>query len=252
MPITRLPAKRLPTKRLPAQRLPNPRMPLIITTVSCCGILALGWFLGVSPQVDAAAASHTALASTELQNAKHRTTLLALIEQHARIDAIRAETLSLRGEIPAGLGLPDLVDEMTAVAAAHGVVITRYGAEEPLSPISLAEAAQASVAPTTEPTGEQPAAPTAGQPTAPAAESIAESAATAPSPRVTAGNLYAVPITLTLSGTPADARAMVGELQHGRRLFLVTSADFVATEPLEESVSEVRGYAYVLIDAATG
>jgi hypothetical protein len=232
------------TTRSPATRLPNSRLPLLITTVSCIGIVALGWFLGVAPQLEAAALARDSLANTELQNAKHRTALLTLAEQHSRIDAIRADALSLRHEVPAGLGLPDLVDEMSAVAAAHRVVITRYAAEEPVSPLSIAVAAQPPIAPDVTDTDTDT---DAAEATTAGATAEVAVLPTTPSARLTGTNLYAVPISLTLSGTPADARATVGELQHGTRLFFVTSAEFVASEPAGESLSEVRGFAYVLV-----
>jgi hypothetical protein len=240
---------RLSTPRTSAPRVPNTRLPLLITTVGCGGIIALGWVLGAAPALDAAALSSEATAATEVTNAEHRATLAILEEQHSRIDEIRADALSLRQEIPAGLGLPDLVDQMSAVAATHSVTITQYAAEEPVSPLELSAAAQPAAA---------PAPATTDTATAPTPLSEAElaaavaAAATAPSSRLSPSNLYAVPITLTLQGTPEDARATLGELQHSTRLFLVTSAEIVSAEPADDSLSEVRGFAYVLIGATAG
>jgi hypothetical protein len=229
-------------------RKPNPRLPLLITTVSCCGIVALGWFLGAAPALEAAALSSASAADTEAQNVIHRATLATLKEQESRIDTIRADVLTLRQEIPTSGRGPDLLDQMSAIAAAHDVSITKYAAEEPVSPLAIAVAAQPATVPA-DPATEQPAAPTA--PTEAELAAAVAAAATAPSSRLTTGNLYAVPISLTLMGTPENARSTLGDLQHGTRLFLVTSAEIVSTVPAHESLTEVRGYAYVLIENVT-
>jgi hypothetical protein len=239
----------------------SPRLPLLVTVVGCGGILALGWVLGAAPALDAAAVSSEATATTEAKNTEHRATLEMLEEQHSHIEEIRADALALRQEIPAGSGGADLVDQISAVAAAHNVVVEQYAAEEPVSPLQLAAAAQPAAAPPvaadTAATDTAAADATAASDTAatPTEEELAAAgalAATAPSSRLTASNLYAVPITLTLRGTPQDARATLGELQHGTRLFLATSAEIVADEPVDQSLSKVRGYAYVLVGGAAG
>ena len=249
-------------------RVPSSRLPLLVTSVSCVGIVTLGWFLGAGPALDSAALSTASITTTNTLNDTHRATLVTLAEQHSHLEDIRADALSLRKELPAGLGLPDLVDQMSAVAASHHVIITQYTAEEPVSPLAIAVASQPP-APVAAPavvgsageSGEgsgNGAAPGDGDAVTPVALTEAEltaavaAAATAPSSRLTTSNLYAVPITLTLSGTPEDARATLGDLQHGTRLFFVTSAEIVSTVPANESLSEVRGYAYVLIGAAIG
>jgi hypothetical protein len=243
-----------------ASRAPS-RIPLLVTTVGSCGIVALGWFLGAAPALDAAALSSAQVISTEALNITHRQTLVTLSEQHARIEEIRTAALALRLEVPAGEGMPDFVDQMSATAAAHGVTITEYIAEEPVAALEIAAATTAATTatapavepapasgPATAPTSDPATAPAAEMPTEPTVETPGTAGATTPSARLTATNLYAVPITLKVKGNPANARAALGDLQHGQRLFLVTFAEIVLAEQAEESVSEVHGYAYVLRD----
>lgn len=196
------------------------RLPRIAATAASVGIVALAWFVGASPQLDAARLAQSDQTTVDAANDALRERLVTLREQHARIDAIRSEVGAVRQQVPAAPALPDLVDQITAIAAANGVEVTSYRAEESLAPLATA------------------------------------AGVTAPSARLTADNLFAVPVTLNLRGSAADTLAAVHQLQMGTRLFLVTSARVVAEEddaaPGEEDgsgeTSELRGYVYVLTE----
>jgi Tfp pilus assembly protein PilO len=241
-----------------------PRIRLLLAAVLSIGILALGWIVGVAPQLEAAALARADRASVEAQNEVHRARIVELQAQFARIDETRAELAALQLQIPEGSDLPGFVDELTAIATAHNVKVTKYTAEEPLSPVAV----QAGIAPpVAEPAPTEPA-PADGSAPADAAAAAdapapddAASAASSTTTNISAGttteNLFAIPVSLSLSGTDLDVRAMLADLEAGPRLFFVTSAKIVAQTDAgtgagsEQGVSEVRGFVYVVPHTTT-
>ena len=221
-----------------------PRMRLILAVLLSLAILVLGWLFGAAPQLDAASLARADRAAVDAQNDVHRDRLVELQAQAARMDETLAEFAALQVQIPDGNALPDFVDELTAIAATHSVQVEQYTAEEPLSPLALHEASTppADVTADTDgtATGDLAGASTT---TAPAATST-----------LTPQNLFAIPVSLSLRGTDTSVRAMLADLQTGPRLFVVTSAKIVADAPgpndsdsaIETSLSEVRGYVYVV------
>jgi hypothetical protein len=188
--------------------------------------------------------------------------------QFARIDETRAELAALQLQIPEGSDLPGFVDELTAIATAHNVTVTKYTAEEPLSPVAV----QAAIAPpVAEPAPTEPA-PAESTPADDSAPADVAAAADAPAPDDAASaasstttttittpteNLFVIPVSLSLSGTDLDVRAMLADLEAGPRLFFVTSAKIVAQTDegtgagSEQGVSEVRGFVYVVPHTTT-
>ena len=210
-----------------------PRMRLILAVLLSLAIVVLGWLFGAAPQLDAASLARADRAAVDAQNDVHRDRLVELQAQAARMDETLAEFAALQVQIPDGNALPDFVDELTAIAATHSVQVEQYTAEEPLSPLAL----QAASAP-------------------PAAEVAPAGASTTPAltSTLTPQNLFAIPVSLSLRGTDTNVRATLADLQTGARLFVVTSAKIVADAPgandsasaIETSLSEVRGYVYVV------
>ena len=121
------------------------RLPRIAATAASVGIVALAWFLGAAPQLDAARLAHSDQAVVDAANDVLRERLVTLREQHSRIDAIRSEVGAVRQQSPSAPALPDLVDQITTIAAANGVQVTSYRAEESLAPLANAVAALAAV-----------------------------------------------------------------------------------------------------------
>jgi hypothetical protein len=241
-----------------------PRIRLLLAAVLSIGILALGWILGVAPQLEAAALARADRASVEAQNEVHRARIVELQAQFARIDETRAELAALQLQIPEGSDLPGFVDELTAIATAHNVKVNQYTAEEPLSPLAV----QAAIAPpVAEPAPTEPAPADGSAPADAAAAAVAPapddaaSAASSTTTNITAAttteNLFAIPVSLSLSGTDLDVRAMLADLEAGPRLFFVTSAKIVAQTGegtgagSEQGVSEVRGFVYVVPHTTT-
>ena len=220
-----------------------PRMRLILAVLLSLAILVLGWLFGAAPQLDAASLARADRAAVDEQNDVHRDRLVELQAQAARMDETLAEFAALQVQIPDGNALPDFVDELTAIAATHSVQVEQYTAEEPLSPLALQEASAPPADVTADSDGTATGDLAGASTTAPAATST-----------LTPQNLFAIPVSLSLRGTDTTVRAMLADLQTGPRLFVVTSAKIVADAPgandsdsaIETSLSEVRGYVYVV------
>jgi hypothetical protein len=217
--------------------MPTSRLPRIAAAAASVGIVAAAWFLGAAPQIEAARLARADMAAVDVANDALRTRLVTLRDQHARIATIRSDVGAAGAQVPAAPTLPDLVDEITAIAAANNVAVISYRAEESLAPLADSAATSAPV-------------DVAGEPAA-AAVPVSP---TQPSARLTADNLYAIPITLELRGTAADTLATLDQIQAGTRVFLVTSARVVAQDEGEPGAagdsdveaSEVRGHVFVL------
>jgi hypothetical protein len=217
--------------------MPTSRLPRIAAAAASVGIVAAAWFLGAAPQIEAARLARADTAAVDVANDALRTRLVTLRDQHARIATIRSDVGAAGAQVPAAPTLPDLVDEITAIAAANNVAVISYRAEESLAPLADSAATAAPV-------------DVAGEPAA-AAVPVSP---TQPSARLTADNLYAIPITLELRGTAADTLATLDQIQAGTRVFLVTSARVVAQDEGEPGAagdsdveaSEVRGHVFVL------
>jgi hypothetical protein len=217
--------------------MPTSRLPRIAAAAASVGIVAAAWFLGAAPQIEAARLARADTAAVDVANNALRTRLVTLRDQHARIATIRSDVGAAGAQVPAAPTLPDLVDEITAIAAANNVAVISYRAEESLAPLADSAATAAPV-------------DVAGEPAA-AAVPVSP---TQPSARLTADNLYAIPITLELRGTAADTLATLDQIQAGTRVFLVTSARVVAQDEGEPGAagdsdveaSEVRGHVFVL------
>jgi hypothetical protein len=217
--------------------MPTSRLPRIAAAAASVGIVAAAWFLGAAPQIEAARLARADMAAVDVANDALRTRLVTLRDQHARIATIRSDVGAAGAQVPAAPTLPDLVDEITAIAAANNVAVISYRAEESLAPLADSAATAAPV-------------DVAGEPAA-AAVPVSP---TQPSARLTADNLYAIPITLELRGTAADTLATLDQIQAGTRVFLVTSARVVAQDEGEPGAagdsdveaSEVRGHVFVL------
>jgi hypothetical protein len=217
--------------------MPTSRLPRIAAAAASVGIVAAAWFLGAAPQIEAARLARADMAAVDVANDALRTRLVTLRDQHARIATIRSDVGAAGAQVPAAPTLPDLVDEITAIAAANNVAVISYRAEESLAPLADSAATAAPV-------------DVAGEPAA-AAVPVSP---TQPSARLTADNLYAIPITLELRGTAADTLATLDQIQAGTRVILVTSARVVAQDEGEPGAagdsdveaSEVRGHVFVL------
>ena len=183
-------------------------------------MLAGTWFLGVSGQLNAAAASAVEISNVQAQNAQHQITLDNLKLQYEKIDELRSDLKDLQEEVPADVEQTPFISQLSELASANGVTISDLIFSPPEVYVP-------------------------GDSTDP--EVVAAAAS------VSGGNFYAVPVQLRISGTLAGSFAFLNELQTGTRLFLVHELTLGSTDddPLtDDSLMGITGQMFVLTSAA--
>lgn len=182
------------------------RLWYLIGGVAIIAILALGWFLGVSPQLTTAAAADAERSTVEQENAAQTAVLEQMKAQFAQLPELTAQLEELQKSVPGD------ADTQTF----HNIIVrVAQAAKATLHNVSFAEAeaygTSTGVAAPTDPN----AAPT---PTTP-------SVALTPSAGLM-GSLYRVPVSITLDNNAVVTESFVSKIQKTQRLFLINSITF--------------------------
>lgn len=210
-------------------------------------IVVGGWFLGVQPQLDQAAAATIQRSSIESTNTVNEAMLKKLEADNADIATLRDKLAELSASVPGDPQLPAFYDEVNAIAAANGVVVAGFRTSdavpyEPVKPpvVAAVPAAGSTATPT-------PTATAAATPTPAATPSAGMPPVT--SPLITPTSFAAVPIQLSLTGDSTNILAMVHGLQNARRLFLVNGLT-TSVPPVGSTIAGVQatvsGLVYVV------
>ena len=88
-------------------------------------IVALGWFLGVSPRLADAAAADGERQDVQSQNEGLEAQLVQLRADYERIDELRAEVGELRASIPDIADYAGFVSELNALSGSTGAAVHR-------------------------------------------------------------------------------------------------------------------------------
>lgn len=194
------------------------------TAIVVVAVIALGWFLGIAPQLDAAAKSASETASVEAANATHEQELLALQKQFEEIGSLRKELAAASSSIPSTASLPDFILQVNSIAKKVGVEVTTLNTGEAALFVPPEDA------------------PKDG-----------------PASLVQPERFILVPITVKAVGSFSDILKFSDGLQSGDRLFFVekfSAARKDAAAPVEGEVAaptgtvfegEMSGYIYVLL-----
>ena len=169
-----------------------------LTVLGCLGIMAVGWFLVVSPKRTEAAEVREQALSQERANQGLRTKLEVLKAQAKDLPKKQADLARVAAKIPGDPGLPSLIRALTAASTSAGVELVSV---TPSAPVPVVAAAPATAAPAAAPASAVPAAP-------------AGAAAAAPS---TAGALAGIPVAISVVGGYFEvAQFMANELFTGQ------------------------------------
>ncbi|MET0843395.1 MAG: hypothetical protein ABWY23_06070 [Mycetocola sp.] len=221
---------------------------IVASSIVMAGILALGWFVGIDPQLQAKAATDELRESVDAQNEATQLAIGRLKGDFEKIDELRTELAGLRSSIPESGNMPAFLTQLDNVAKASKTTVTALSVSEAVEYTAPATAVE--VVPEAE-TGAEPAPEAEAVPDA-AAAPVDEAAADVPSvitdSRVTSANFVVIPVTVTVEGDAAGARSFLDKLQHGARLFLATNISIAPKDIEAGSFSAtVGGYVYVLL-----
>jgi len=226
---------------------------LLLAAVASLAILAGGFFLGVQPQLDRAAAADAERGSVASTNTSTRTELDRLRDQAAQMPRMQAELAALRASVPADAQASALISQLDATAEASGVRVSSLtvgDAQAYVPPAATPVTGAGSTS--TGATGDATAAPTA--PATAAETPVAPRTATDGS--ITGADFSVIPVAVTVEGDFAQALAFVRGVQSNPRLFLVTSISSATSATGEgDGAAETptwtfSGSVYVLADTS--
>jgi Tfp pilus assembly protein PilO len=106
------------------------RLWIIGSAVAMVAIVALGWLVGVQPQLAAASTADSQTAEVQALNQKNALVLAELQKQYKDLPALKEKLAALGLSVPADVQMPAFIDELTAVAAANGVIFTKWTAAD--------------------------------------------------------------------------------------------------------------------------
>ncbi|MCO5294843.1 MAG: type 4a pilus biogenesis protein PilO [Homoserinimonas sp.] len=198
----------------------NSKTWLLLAALVSVGILALGWFLGVSPKLTEMGDANQQREAVEAGNKAQEARLAQLKSEFAKIDDFKAQLAEAQLGLPPGDDLPTFLGQLHKLEAASGVVLTKFTASD-------------------------------GQQYIPAP-------GMKPNTLVTADNFVAITIQLTVEGSREQIINFVSDLQSGQRLFLVSKlsvenkAEGTTSDTDGNAISgytgSITGYVYVLVD----
>jgi Tfp pilus assembly protein PilO len=179
----------------------------LIAALAGIGILALGWFMLVTPKRDTAAEHRIQAEAQRSQEAALRTQLATLQAQQRGLPKQRARLAELATRIPDNPALPSLVRSLTDAAEQAGAGIVSIAPGQVTLPTTAAAGA-APVAPTT------PAAPT------------------------TSVVLATIPLTLIVEGDYFAVEQFMSNLETLKRAFRTSGLKLVTGKPQLKSTTE--------------
>jgi hypothetical protein len=220
------------------------RLWMLGAAIVAAGLLALGWFVGVSPQLAMMAATDEQRRGVDAQNAATEAAVARLEKDFDDLDVLEAERDALRESIPVTHNKSLFVDQVNALAEGSSTRVTQLNTSPlmPYAPPVVEEPVTEEDADGGEETsGEvEPVEPVA--PSAPAGPPIITD------PLITATNFYPMEVTVGVSGTNAAVLDFVDGLQHGDRLCLVTQLQISFDEESGEYTATATGYIYVIVE----
>jgi Tfp pilus assembly protein PilO len=227
------------------------RMMLIGAVLTGVVVLALGFLVGVQPQLVATTTAESQQQSVETQNATLRASLATLEQDNARLPALQAQLTTLDASVPSQAAMSSFLTELDQLAGASGTTVTGFTSSDAVAYEPTVTDAAAAAPATTDSTVTDSAATdaAAAAPAAPVAPDLVTD------PLVTATNFSSIPITVSIQGSYAQARDFLAKLQGGSRLFLVTTFASTGSSEAGEGAGvpdqwTVGGLVYVLQDAA--
>lgn len=161
-------------------------------------VVALGWFLGISPKLADAARFDTERRSVEAQNDVARATIAQLEADFENIDELREQIEQLRTEFPTDAAYDTAVEELLTTLLSAGLTLQNVAINEP-APTTAATLAEGETPPEPEIDGD----------------------GVLPS-----GSLLRISVSVTVNGPFASALAFIEALQTSPRFSIVARGDF--------------------------
>jgi hypothetical protein len=170
------------------------RLWLGAATVAAFGIIAIGWFFLIAPQRSQTGELQSQAADADLQNASLQQRIAVLSGQKAHLSEFTAQLREARQALPTSSAMAPFLRSVQSIATATSSQVTSLsvGAATAVTPVAPA------------PTGTAAPTPAAGAP-------------------AQASGLFTIPITASVTGSPAALTSFLTRLQSAQpRAVLVT------------------------------
>ena len=240
----------------------NNRLWILGTAIVCIAVIALGWFLGVTPKLAEGADADIQTTDVDSQNAIFSAELDAIKLENENLPALKSQLAELRVGLPAETQQSEFLAEVNAAAARAGVDVDTASFSEPqpytsVDPLPM----DAPLSGTSEATATDEPVDPAETPTDPNAVATADSGnvphQTETSALVTPLNFVSLTVQFAVKGSSSDSIDFLKAMQSTDRIFLITNADMTedasgASESDSGSSSQyttsVTGLIYILLD----
>ncbi|MCR6713317.1 MAG: type II secretion system protein M [Demequina sp.] len=202
----------------------NARSLVLLTILGAVVIIAIAWFLLISPVLSGAAEASEAAVQQESQNENTQIQVNKLKAQFASIDDYQTQLEALQVQIPTTQDYADLQRQFSAIAAAHDVVITSlsFGSAQPIEQSNVTDE---SAGETTDPTTDDAATDDS------ATDGSTDTSGTATDASKNIARLYGIPVTVAMTGSYDDLMAALNEMQTGEiRLILITDVSLTQSD----------------------
>lgn len=212
---------------------------------------ALGWIVGIQPQLDQATAANAQTSQVESANTVKATILAKMKKDSENLPSLKQKLSELTASVPAQADWPTFSDEMSGFAAAAGVTVIASTAGEgkayaPPQADGAPAAAGASTG-SSSGTGATPTPTPSAPPTPAPAPTPAAGAPPVTTDLIDASNFTVIPVSVTVRGTEDQIFAFIASAQAGKRLFLVNALNIDTAQSGPGAFdAKVSGYIYVL------
>lgn len=184
-------------------------------------IFAVGWMVGIQPQLTKISTANQSRDVVVTQNAKDEVLLAQLKNDYQDIDSKRADLVRLRKSVPTQAEISSFVTELNSLANIHDVTVKS---------ITVNDA--------------KPYTPNTGGTSPQGSEVVTD-------PRITSSNFIVIPVQFSVAGNYTKVLQFVRSVQTGERLFLISnfgSTGSTKAEATGKVDSTVGGYMYVLLE----
>jgi hypothetical protein len=222
------------------------RLVTLVGGIVGLALIALGWFVILSPQLDRAAQSDAQRVQIEAQNEVERAVLADMKAQYENLDELLEQLEELRVSVPGDQDLRAFFDEVAAAAGTAGVVLNDVSVEGALPYAAAVAEGGVVVAPPVEE-------PTEGTAEEEPVGRVSGTGNLVPPPAPSAAlqsNLYVLPITMKITADVNQASTFLRILQGlDGRLILVDGLSMTLGTSL---TGEITGYIFVVHDPSQG
>lgn len=226
------------------------RLWIIGSALAMVVVAALGWVLGIQPQLDQSAQADAQTLQVNSTNAVNQVTLDKLKKDSAALPALKSRLADLGASVPSSADIPAFSDELNALAAANGLTVTdsqvtdAKGYVPPVDPSATTPTTPSSGSSSTATPTPTPHATPAATPTP--APTAVPGMPPSVSPLVTKDDFAVVPVSITVRGDYPNIVAFIAAAQKGQRLFLVNGIDVGPAANGPGFDGKVSGLIYVL------